>query len=76
MRLEGIGTHFGMKGSAIRQLSRRFQERMTGNEDLRGILDRIRREGLLNVAARPLSDFLVNIFQGFSSCLPRLFRSS
>jgi hypothetical protein len=49
MRLEEIGAYFGMKGSAISQLSRRFEERIKGDKELRGILDKIKREGLLNV---------------------------
>jgi hypothetical protein len=49
MRLEEIGAHFGMKGSAVSQLSRRSQERIKGDKELRGILDKIKRGGLLNV---------------------------
>jgi len=49
MRLEEIGAYFGMKGSAVSQLSRRFQERTKRDKGLRGYLDKINREGLLNV---------------------------
>ena len=49
MRLEEIGAYFGMKGSAVSQLSRRFQEREKGDKELRGILDKIKKEELLNV---------------------------
>ena len=38
-----------MKGSAVSQLGRRFRERIKGDKELRGILDKIKREGLLNV---------------------------
>jgi len=37
-----------MKGSAISQLSRRLKERIKGDKELRGILDKTKREGLLN----------------------------
>jgi len=30
MSLEDVGAYFGMKGSAVSQLSRRFQERIKG----------------------------------------------
>jgi hypothetical protein len=49
MRLEEIGAYFGMKGGAVSQLSRRFEERIKGDGKLRGLLDQITREGLLNV---------------------------
>ncbi len=49
MRLEEIGAYFGMKGSAVSQLSRRFEKRIKADKELKGILDKIRREGLLNV---------------------------
>jgi hypothetical protein len=41
--------HFGMKGSAISQLRRRFKETLKGDKELRGILGKIKREGFLNV---------------------------
>jgi hypothetical protein len=44
-----IGAYFGMKGSAISQLSRRSKETLKRDKELRGILDKIKREGLLNV---------------------------
>ncbi|OGP72631.1 MAG: hypothetical protein A2V86_04280 [Deltaproteobacteria bacterium RBG_16_49_23] len=49
MRLEEIGEWFGMKGGAVSQLSRRFKETIKGDKGLRGIFDKIEREGLLNV---------------------------
>jgi chromosomal replication initiation ATPase DnaA len=49
MRLEEIGAHFGMKSGAISQLSRRFKERIKGDEGLGRILSKIKKEGLLNV---------------------------
>jgi hypothetical protein len=49
MRLEEIGAYFGMRGSAISQLSRRFGETIKEDRGLRGILDKIKREALLNV---------------------------
>jgi len=49
MRLEEIGAYFGMKGSAVSQLSRRFEERIKGDQGLKVIFEKIKREGLLNV---------------------------
>jgi putative transposase len=49
MKLDEIGAYFGKKGSAISQLSRRFKEALGGDKGLRGILNRIEKEGLLNV---------------------------
>ncbi len=49
MRLEEIGVWFGMKGGAVSQLSRRFKETIKRDKELRRILDKIEREGLLNV---------------------------
>jgi putative transposase len=49
MRLDEIGAYFGKKGSAVSQLSRRFKEALGGDKGLRGILNRIEKEGLLNV---------------------------
>ncbi len=41
--LEEIGGYFGMKGSAVSQLSRRFEERIKADKELKGILDKIRK---------------------------------
>ena len=49
MRLEEIGGCFGMKGSAVSQLSRRFEERVKGDKELTRMLDKIKKECLLNV---------------------------
>ena len=49
MRLDEIGAHFGMKASAVSQLSRRFKERTKGDKELGVILSKIKKEGLLNV---------------------------
>jgi putative transposase len=49
MRLDEIGVYFGMKGAAISQLSRRFKKTIKEDKGLRGILDKIKREGLLIV---------------------------
>jgi hypothetical protein len=38
-----------MKGSAVSQSSRRFEERVKGDEGLARRLDKIRKECLLNV---------------------------
>jgi hypothetical protein len=47
--LDEIGAYFGMKGSAISQLSRRFKEAIKGNRGLGETLSEIKREGVLNV---------------------------
>jgi len=47
MRVDEIGTYFGMKGSVISQLSRRVKERLKGDRELVGILHKIKMEGLL-----------------------------
>jgi len=49
MRLDEIGTYFGMKGSAVSQLSRRFKETTRGDKEAGGILSKIEKEVLLNV---------------------------
>lgn len=49
MRLDEIGVYFGMEGSAISQLSRRFKETIKGDKELGGILSKIKEEGLLIV---------------------------
>ena len=43
MGLEEIMTHFGLKGSAVSQLSRRFQERIKRDKELKVILEKIKR---------------------------------
>ncbi len=45
-----IGKHFGMEGSAVSQLSRRFAETMKGDLELRKLLNKIEKEDMLNVA--------------------------
>lgn len=49
MRLDEIGAYFGMKGSAVSQLSGRFKETIKGDKELGRILIKIEEEGLLNV---------------------------
>jgi REP element-mobilizing transposase RayT len=49
MRLEEIGAYFGMNGSAISQLSRRFKETIKGDKELGRILGDMKEQGLLNV---------------------------
>jgi hypothetical protein len=49
MRLDEIGACFGMKGSAVSQLSRRFKETIREDKELGGILSKIKKEVLLNV---------------------------
>ncbi len=49
MSLDEIGAYFGMKGSAISQLSRRFKETIKGDKELVRILSKIKEEGLLIV---------------------------
>ena len=49
MRLDEIGSYFGMKGSAVSQLSRRFKEAIRGDKELGGIFSKIKKEVLLNV---------------------------
>ena len=51
LNLREIGEYFGMQGSAVSQLSRRFAETIKGNQELRKVLDRIEKEDMLNVAA-------------------------
>ncbi len=48
-RLDEIGAYFGMRGSAISQLSRRFKETIKGNKELGRILGKIKEKGLLIV---------------------------
>jgi hypothetical protein len=50
LKLREIGEYFGMQGSAISQLSRRFVETVKGNQELRKVLGKIEKERLLNVA--------------------------
>jgi putative transposase len=47
--LDEIGAYFGMRGSAVSQLSRRFRETIREDKELRRILGQIQREGLSNV---------------------------
>jgi len=49
MKLDEIGAHFGMEGSAVSQLSRRFKEVIREDKELEGIVDKINKEVLLNV---------------------------
>jgi len=49
MRLDEIGAHFGMKGGAISQLSRRLKEAIRGDKELGEILGKIKKEVLLNI---------------------------
>jgi hypothetical protein len=49
LSLDEIGAYFGMKGSAISQLSRRFEEAKEGNRGLEETLSEIKKESLLNV---------------------------
>lgn len=51
LNLREIGEYFGMQRSAISQLSRRFAETVKGNQEIRKVLSKIEKEGLLNVAA-------------------------
>jgi len=51
LNLREIGEYFGMQRSTISQLSRRFAEVIEGSQELRRVLGRIEKEGLLNVAA-------------------------
>ncbi len=50
LSLGEIGEYFGMQRSAVSQLSRRFAQGMEGSPELRKLLSRIEKEGLLNVA--------------------------
>jgi len=50
LSLEQIGKYFGKQRSAISQLSRRFKETIKSDKELGRILDKIEKEGLLNVA--------------------------
>jgi len=49
MRLDEVGAHFGMKGGAVSQLSRRLKEAIRGDKELGEILGKIKKEALLNV---------------------------
>ena len=51
LSFDEIGAYFGMKGSTISQLSRRFLETVKGDKELRKVVSNIEKEGLLNVAA-------------------------
>ena len=43
LKLREIGGYFGMQGSAISQLSRRFVETLKGNQELRKVLAKMRK---------------------------------
>ena len=47
LRLDEIGAHFGMKGGAISQLSRRLKEAIRGDKELGEILGKIKEGGLV-----------------------------
>jgi len=49
LSLDEIGAYFGMKGSALSQLSRRLKETIKRDEEVHGIVSKIEKEGLLNV---------------------------
>ena len=49
LALDEIGGYFGMKGSAVSQLSGRFRETIKGDKVLRGVLSTIEKEAMLNV---------------------------
>jgi REP element-mobilizing transposase RayT len=49
LSLDEIGTHYGMTTGAISQLSRRFKETIKEDKGLQGIIDKIKKEGLLIV---------------------------
>jgi hypothetical protein len=49
MTLDEVGSYFGMRGSAVSQLSRRFKGALEGDKDLRGVLCKIKQEQLSNV---------------------------
>ena len=46
-RLEEIGAHFGMRGAAVSQMSRRFRKRVERDRSMGKLLDRIRKELLI-----------------------------
>ncbi len=43
--------YLGMQRSAVSQMSRRFPETVKGNQELRKVLSKTEKQGLLNVAA-------------------------
>jgi len=47
--LDEIGAYWGMEGSTISQLSRRFKEAIKGDRELGETLNEIKGESLLNV---------------------------
>jgi hypothetical protein len=49
MRLDEIGAYFGMKSSAMSQLSRRFKKTIREDKELAGIFSKRKKEVLLNV---------------------------
>lgn len=46
-RLEEIGAHFGMKGGAVSQSSRRLKKMMEGDKSMGKLLESIRKEMLI-----------------------------
>lgn len=46
-RLEEIGAHFGMRGAAVSQMSRRFREIVERDRSTRKLLDRLKKELLI-----------------------------
>jgi hypothetical protein len=46
-RLEEIGAHFGMRGAAVSQMSRRFRKRVERDRSMGKLLERIRKELLI-----------------------------
>jgi hypothetical protein len=46
-RLEEIGAHFGMRGAAVNQMSRRFRKRVERDRSMGKLLERIRKELLI-----------------------------
>ncbi len=49
MKLEEIGKYYEMKGSTVSQLSRRFNVMLEGDKELKGILTKIKEEGMSNI---------------------------
>jgi hypothetical protein len=46
-RLEEIGAHFGMKGTAVSQISRRFRKMVEGDRGLKRLLERLKKDLLI-----------------------------
>jgi hypothetical protein len=49
LSFDEIGGYFGMKGSGVSQVSRRFKETIKGDKELGRILRKIKKEDSLNV---------------------------